>query len=93
MIAGVDGCKAGWIIALAAGWPCVEPPYLLLCRDFQALLAVTAECRAVMVDMPIGLPAGPESPALRSGRPAEAGHSKGSTFLRTASERALGLNA
>ncbi len=57
MIAGVDGCKAGWIVALAAGWPCVQPPHLLLCRDFQAVLTVTAECGAVMVDMPIGLPA------------------------------------
>lgn len=22
MIAGVDGCKGGWLVALAAGWPC-----------------------------------------------------------------------
>ena len=56
MIAGVDGCKGGWLVALAAAWPCPAPPRLVLCVDFRAVLDATAGCAAVAVDMPIGLP-------------------------------------
>jgi predicted RNase H-like nuclease len=54
MIAGVDGCKGGWLVALASGWPCPAPPRLVLCEDFRTVLDVTAGCAAVAVDMPIG---------------------------------------
>lgn len=56
MIAGVDGCKAGWLVAKAEDWPVSVPMRLLICRDFATVLAVTDRCSAVVVDMPIGLP-------------------------------------
>jgi predicted RNase H-like nuclease len=54
-VAGVDGCRAGWVVvtnATADGrWRAsVEP-------DFPAVLAATAAAAIVGVDMPIGLPA------------------------------------
>ena len=58
-LAGVDGCRNGWIVALATDWPCLQPVELLFCPDFEAVLAATAACEAVAVDMPIGLPDGP----------------------------------
>jgi predicted RNase H-like nuclease len=60
MIAGVDGCKKGWLVAMSEGWPCAEPPWLEVCVDFAAVLDVTSECAAVVVDMPIGLPVSSE---------------------------------
>lgn len=57
MIAGVDGCKGGWLVAMAEGWPCPAPPRLILCPDFPTVLATTKECQVVAVDVPIGLPA------------------------------------
>lgn len=60
MIAGVDGYHGEWVVALADTWPCHVSPFLTICQDFQALLAATADCQVVVVDMPIGLPAGNE---------------------------------
>ncbi|MBN1672511.1 MAG: DUF429 domain-containing protein [Kiritimatiellae bacterium] len=59
MIAGVDGCPDGWIVVTSETWPCARKPRPLLCPDFGAVLEATASCDAVVVDMPIGLPAGP----------------------------------
>ena len=58
MFAGVDACKGGWIIAKSASWPCRELPALAVCPDFRTMLAFTADCRRVAVDIPIGLPSG-----------------------------------
>ena len=58
MLAGVDACKGGWIVAKSASWPCKEIPCLAVCPDFRAVLALTADCRRVAVDIPIGLPSG-----------------------------------
>jgi predicted RNase H-like nuclease len=55
-IASADGCKGGWVLALAGRWPCAEPPRLHLCADFRQVLALARGCSAVVVDMPIGLP-------------------------------------
>ena len=55
MIAGVDGCRAGWVVAQSPAWPCPEIPRMMICRDFATVLAATADCAAVAVDMPIGL--------------------------------------
>lgn len=55
-LAGVDGCRNGWIVALAGGWPCGAPVEIRFCGDFAEVLRITAECDAVAVDMPIGLP-------------------------------------
>ncbi len=57
-IAGVDGCRAGWLVVTAA----VEGRLVLreeprIVADFDALLALTGACAAVAVDMPIGLSA------------------------------------
>ncbi|MEW5772344.1 MAG: DUF429 domain-containing protein [Thermodesulfobacteriota bacterium] len=60
MIAGVDGCRGGWLVALAEGWPCPAPPRLAICNDFRTVLDATADCAAVAVDMPVGLPDGGE---------------------------------
>lgn len=59
MIAGVDGCRGGWLVALGDGWPCTRPVTLIVCKDFHAVLVATASCDAVVVDIPIGLPEGP----------------------------------
>ena len=55
-LAGVDGCKNGWIVALAGAWPCPSPIQIRFCADFEQVLQATTACRAVAVDMPIGLP-------------------------------------
>lgn len=58
MIAGVDGCKKGWVIAMAHGWPCADVPRLAVVPDFRSVLEATSGCDMVVVDMPIGLAAG-----------------------------------
>jgi len=63
MIAGVDGCKGGWLVALASAWPCPAPPQFVLCPNFNAVLEVSAGCAAVAVDMPIGFSRGEEERA------------------------------
>ena len=56
-LAGVDGCKNGWIVALAKAWPCsTSPIQIRFCSNFEEVLQATTACRAVAVDMPIGLP-------------------------------------
>jgi predicted RNase H-like nuclease len=55
IVAGVDGCKAGWVVATVGP----DQPHLHVCRDFVAVRAVADEVGAsvVAVDMPIGLAA------------------------------------
>lgn len=60
MIAGIDGCKAGWLVALSERWPCKDIPDLFVCRDFQGALKLTSRCDIVVIDIPIGLPTGGE---------------------------------
>ncbi|MGQ0481639.1 MAG: DUF429 domain-containing protein [Pseudonocardia sp.] len=54
LVAGVDGVKSSWVVALvtAAGDVTWE-----LCVDAREVLAVTDGCAAVAVDVPMGLPA------------------------------------
>lgn len=59
MIAGVDGCKGGWIVATAERWPTGDVR-LSFFATFREVLERTAGCAAVAVDMPIGLPSGSE---------------------------------
>lgn len=67
-IAGVDGCRAGWLVLIAADEGRLvlrEEPRIV--ADFDALLALTGACAAIAVDMPIGLSAGRAAPRrLRS---------------------------
>lgn len=53
-VAGVDGCKAGWVAAVApaAG----GPPVIRVVSRFGALLEGEGAPQIVAVDMPIGLP-------------------------------------
>jgi predicted RNase H-like nuclease len=59
LVAGVDGCPAGWIAAL---WDGANELSSRLCPNFADVMALPAEI--IAVDMPIGLPE-------RSGRPPE----------------------
>ena len=54
--AGVDGCRGGWVVALA-GLQSGRPAQvnLHLCKTFSAVLALCPEPVQVAVDMPIGL--------------------------------------
>ncbi len=53
MVAGVDGCPAGWLAVLWNGDPGMVPE-VRLCRDFAEVLGLPAG--VIAVDIPIGLP-------------------------------------
>lgn len=55
MIAGVDGCKAGWLVVSADALP-ASSVSATLCDTFATVAHVTQSCRTTVVDMPIGLP-------------------------------------
>ncbi len=58
MIAGVDGCKGGWVVAMADGWYPGVRGELFVCEDFKGVLARIEPCKVIVVDMPIGIPSG-----------------------------------
>jgi predicted RNase H-like nuclease len=60
MLAGVDGCRNGWIVAIGRSWPIHEPVRIEFCPNFKAVLEAAKTCEAVAVDMPIGVPDGSE---------------------------------
>ncbi len=69
-LAGVDGCRAGWIVALVH--PGGEGAVIRVVPDFAAVLALPEAPAIIAVDMPIGLPdrvgpggRGPEALARR----------------------------
>lgn len=69
-IAGVDGCRGGWIAALRAigGEGSTR---IVIVERFAELLAVEPALQAIAVDMPIGLPdriAGPGRVAEQAAR-------------------------
>ncbi|WP_332681876.1 serine/threonine dehydratase [Bosea sp. (in: a-proteobacteria)] len=54
-VAGVDGCKAGWIAAFCdAGFK--NPPVIKVFREFASILKDDLTPSIIAVDMPIGLP-------------------------------------
>lgn len=55
LIAGVDGCKGGWIAAIA-GPGREEPPRLRVVRGIAELLDGPEAAGLLAVDMPVGLP-------------------------------------
>ena len=59
MVAGADGCTAGWlyVVAEARGPGSLAYRGMGLAVDFPALIEATAACDAVAVDVPIGLSA------------------------------------
>ena len=54
-LAGVDGCKGGWIAAFC-DMQFGESPIVSVFRDFQSILTHETRPGIVAVDMPIGLP-------------------------------------
>lgn len=52
-VAGVDGCKAGWVAAVSTG---SQPPVLHVLQRFTQLFEGPRAADIVAVDMPIGLP-------------------------------------
>ncbi len=58
MFASVDGFRKGWIIAKGERWPSDTPIQFLAVPTFSRVLAEIADCSAVVVDMPIGMPHG-----------------------------------
>jgi predicted RNase H-like nuclease len=58
MIAGVDGCREGWIVITAPAWPCQETLGISVQPDFAGVLEATADCSSVVADIPIGIPSG-----------------------------------
>ena len=60
MLAGVDGCRGGWLVVMSSSWPCKQTPIALICRDFETVLKITKDCSHLCIDIPIGLPSGAE---------------------------------
>lgn len=56
MIAGIDGCKGGWLVAKSQNWPCRQVPFLEVCESIIAALQFTEGCDRVVIDIPIGIP-------------------------------------
>ena len=55
-VAGVDGCKGGWVVAIVETTKDGQYfPQLFVKDDFAAVLAATAICKLICVDIPIGL--------------------------------------
>jgi predicted RNase H-like nuclease len=59
-VAGVDGCKKGWVVAVASVMSEGDESSFglrrfLVARDFAEVLSETGECELVCVDIPIGL--------------------------------------
>jgi predicted RNase H-like nuclease len=57
-VAGVDGCRGGWLVLLCAFAKGAAAPLRVssrLCTDFAAVLAMPEQPVAIAVDMPIGL--------------------------------------
>jgi predicted RNase H-like nuclease len=53
-LAGVDGCRAGWVVALATERE-EAPPRLEICATFRGVLELVGDSGIVVIDMPIGL--------------------------------------
>src|SRR5439155_4147082 len=51
LVAGVDGCRAGWVVVLSEG----ARSEVTVARDFAGVLGLTRGACVVGVDMPIGL--------------------------------------
>jgi predicted RNase H-like nuclease len=74
LVAGVDGCPAGWIAVLWDGARQLAPQ---LCKTFADVMALPAE--VIAVDMPIGLPERSARPPEREVR-AKLGERQSSVF-------------
>jgi predicted RNase H-like nuclease len=56
IVAGVDGCKAGWLVAVVeAKGLSFESREMSVAKDFADVLSATSDCEVVCIDIPIGL--------------------------------------
>ena len=57
LVAGVDGCRGGWVVVTARspGDGRLALVAVSVAADFESLLALTRDCAAVAVDIPIGV--------------------------------------
>ena len=56
LYAGVDGCKAGWVVVVFDEQFAFGSGSGTVAHEFSQVLAMTKACNVVVVDMPIGVP-------------------------------------
>ena len=54
-VAGVDGCRAGWVVALLQQTPERPEHHVQLCANFAHVLTLTPQPAVIAIDIPIGL--------------------------------------
>lgn len=54
-VAGVDGCRAGWVVVLLQCKGRRYETHIRLCRDFAEVLALNPQPAVIAIDVPIGL--------------------------------------
>ena len=54
-VAGVDGCRAGWVVVVAHAVRSCMTPHLLVCRRFGEVLRASPPPAVIAIDIPIGL--------------------------------------
>lgn len=60
-VAGVDGCRAGWVVVLVEKRPAgVQSPLIRVCKRFDEVLALSPEPLVIAIDIPIGLLEAPQ---------------------------------
>jgi predicted RNase H-like nuclease len=55
LVAGVDGCRNAWIVAIVRAEGLLTLESLTVVPDFDAILSLTRDCTHVGIDVPIGL--------------------------------------
>ena len=93
LVAGVDGCRSGWLIALRDTEDPDAPPHVQVVEHFAEVLALPVE--RIVIDIPIGLP----ETATPGGRACDRearrllGTTRGSSVLSAPPRRALALRS
>lgn len=54
-VAGVDGCRAGWVVVLIQHTPDRQEHHIRLCTHFAEVLSLPPQPAVIAVDIPIGL--------------------------------------
>jgi predicted RNase H-like nuclease len=54
-VAGVDGCRAGWVVVLARPQKSEQDRHIKLCAHFAEVLSLSPRPAVIAVDIPIGL--------------------------------------
>ncbi len=66
---------------MGPAWPCRKPIKIEFCKNFENVWEVTSGCKAVAVDIPIGLPDGPATRACDHAARLALGNRRSSVFL------------